>query len=161
MSEEFINPSQPKNRFLYCLWRKDDLQNTLHVHKYPIIYSNKLVTYIKVPGMKDLTAVNNCHIVETANEATTNMAKGNYSYQWCFENPGHLPDERTLLAIKLERKKAIAKELFSLEREKEILDITIKNNLRKMDDIVASIKEAKDRLDKIDSEVRLDCIVED
>lgn len=161
MSEEFINPSQPKNRFLYYLWREDDLQNTLHVHKYPIIYSNKLVTYIKTPEKKDLTEIYNYNIVETANEATTNMAKGNYCYQWCFENPGHLPDERALLAIKLERKKAIAKELFSLEREKEILDTTIKNNLRKMDDIVASIKEAKDRLDKIDSEVRLDYIVED
>ena len=153
MSEEFINPSQPKNRYIYNIRRNWNTPEIIHIYKYSIIYSNKTITYYKIPGSGSLGSIYNIHIVNTLEEASDIFARQRgYCDIYCLENPGHsLKDKENFLG-RVERKKDLVQKLDALNKEKIDIENQIKGLIAKKEFNTLDISKIEKEIKRIDEE---------
>lgn len=89
VSEEYINPNIPKNRYIYELRMEDDF---VHVRKYPIIYENKEYAYFKTPGSKTLDSMPCVYVYQNSSKAIPELARrvnlvSSTCHVYCWEDP--------------------------------------------------------------------------
>lgn len=150
MSEEYINPSQPKNRYIYNIFRDYYNRETVHVHKYPIIYSNEKMTYYKVPGSMTLCSINSYRVFDDLDKVTNALARDTrYCNIFCYENPGHsYEDKQTLLSI-AHKKEDLIKELDKFNSKKSMIELNMEKETKERESIICKIDKIKKELKKI------------
>lgn len=158
MSEEYMNPNLEKNRYIYNITRGGDynlpggiwVHGFINVHKYPIIYSNKEMTYYKVPGSTTLCSISNLYILDDLDKVTNALAKNTrYCNIYCLEDPGHsYLDKQTLLSV-ARKKEDLVKELEKLNLMKDNVEDKIKSNNREREELIRKIDLAEKTLKQI------------
>lgn len=154
MSEEYINPSQPKNRYIYHIYRDWNNPEIIHILKYPIIYSNKAMTYYKMPGATSLGSIYSIHIVSTLEEASNILARNRqFCNIYCSENPGHSLEDKENLLGRVERKRDLVQKLDTLNKEKIDIENQIKDLIAKKEFNTLDISKIEKEIKRIDEEV--------
>lgn len=119
MTEEYIHPNIPKNKYIYELQMEDDI---VHVRKYPVIYENKEYAYFKTPGSKQLDFMPKTSVYQNSSKAIPELARRvnliSYTCKvYCWEDPGHTKDDREGLRKTVAARKAIAEKLKQTQDE--------------------------------------------
>lgn len=154
MSEEFINPSQPKNRYIYSISRDWNNPEIIHILKYPIIYSNKTMTYFKMPGSDSLGSVYSINIMNTLEEVSNILARDRkFCSIFCLENPGHTFEDKENLLGRAKRKKDLVQKLDALNKEKINIENQIRGLIAKKEFNASDISKIEKEIKKIDGEV--------
>ena len=147
MNEEYLNPNLPKNRYIYNITREWNNPEIVHVHKYPIIYSNKEMTYYKRPGAITLCSISNIHILDDLDKVTNALAKNTrYCDIFCLENPGHSYTEKQILLSVAAKKEDLIKELEKLNNLKNSVEDSIRRNNREREELIYKIDLAEKNL---------------
>lgn len=113
MTEEYINPNIPKNRYIYELRMEDDI---VHVRKYPVIYENKEYVYFKTHECRGLDFTPQTYVYQNSSKAIPELARRvnvvSYTCRvYCWEDPGHTKDDRDKFQKMITARKAIAEKL--------------------------------------------------
>lgn len=150
MSEEYMNPNLEKNRYIYNIMKGWSDYDTINVRKYPIIYSNKDMTYYKVPGSMTLCSVSNFDILDDLDKVSNALAKNRrYCNIFCLVDPGHsYVDKQTLLSI-ARKKEDMIKELDKLNSRKSEIELNMEKETKERELIIFKIDKIEKELKEI------------
>ncbi len=159
MSEEYLNPNLKKNRYIYNIMKGWSDCDTIHVRKYPIIYSNKEMTYYKVPGSTMLGGISNFEVLDDLDKVSYALAKNTrYCNIFCLEDPGHsFMDKQALLSV-ARKKKDLVKELEKLHSRKSEIDFNMEKETKEKELIIFKIDKIEKELKEIGTTGETDVI---